>query len=255
MKRLQDKVAIITGGASGMGRGASIRFAKEGANVVIVDRDEKMGEQTLGIIRDEGNQALFIRADLQKLPDLDMIVSRTKEKYGKIDILFGNAGVNVLKRTLDTDEKDWDFLFNTNLKGHFFLTKAVVPLMRERGGGVILYTSSTSGVSGEEDQVAYSATKGGIIAMVTAMAKDLGHYNIRVNCILPGSVDTPLFRVWLESRQNKETALEEVIDEHIVKRLGTPEDIANAALFLCSDEASWITGAAFRVDGGYLVRH
>jgi meso-butanediol dehydrogenase / (S,S)-butanediol dehydrogenase / diacetyl reductase len=254
MNRL-PKVVIITGGASGMGRASSILFAREGAKVVIVDIDEKAGKEALADIRNEKNEATFVRADISKLSDIDRIVSQTVETYGTVDVLFGNAGVNVLKTTLETEEKDWDFLFNINLKGHFFLTKAVVPTMKARGGGVVLFTSSTSAISGEEDQVAYSATKGGINSLVTAMAKDLGRYNIRVNCILPGAIDTPLFRKWLESRTNKETALVETIDAHIIKRLGTPEDIARAALFLCSDEASWITGSQYRVDGGYLVRH
>ena len=146
--------------------------------------------------------------------------------------------------------------FNRHLRGHFFLAKSVIPEMKKNSdGGAILFTSSTSAISGEEDQVAYSATKGGIISMVTAMAKELGRYGIRVNCILPGSVDTPLFQEWLRSRPDHKKALAEIIDEHIIKRLGTPEDIARIALFLCSDEATWITGSAFRVDGGYLVRH
>jgi len=254
MNRL-PKVVIITGGASGMGRASSILFAQEGAKVVIVDRDEKAGEETLSEIKREKNEAIFLRADFSRLSEIDGIVSQTIKKYGTIDVLFGNAGVNVLKTTLETDEKDWDYVFNTNLKGHFFLAKAVVPTMKAKGRGVVLFTSSTSAISGEEDQVAYSATKGGINSLVTAMAKDLGRYNIRVNCILPGAIDTPLFRKWLESRSNKDTALAETIDGHIIKRLGAPEDIAQAALFLCSDEASWITGSQYRVDGGYLVRH
>ncbi len=237
-----------------MGRASSALFAAEGAQVAIVDRNETMGESAEEEIRALGQDALFLKADLSKLNEVNQIVPQVLGHYGKVDVLFGNAGVNILKRTEDTEEADWESMFNTNLRGHFFLTKAVVPAMK-KSGGAILYTSSTSAISGEEDQVAYSATKGGIISMVTAMAKDLGRYGIRVNCILPGSVDTPLFRVWLESRPNPQNALAEIIDEHIIKRLGTPEDIAKAALFLCSDEASWITGSAYRVDGGYLVRH
>jgi len=255
LSRLKNKVAIITGGASGMGRASSLLFASEGARVVIVDRNDAMGKEVEDEIRAKGHNACYIKADLSNLKEVKEIVPTAIERYGKADILFGNAGINILKTTLDTTEADWEALFNTNLRGHFFLTKSVVPEMKKIGGGAILYTSSTSAISGEEDQVAYSATKGGIISMVTAMAKDLGHFGIRVNCILPGSVDTPLFRVWLSSRPDPEKALAEIVDEHIIKRLGTPEDIARTALFLCSDEASWITGSAYRVDGGYLVRH
>jgi NAD(P)-dependent dehydrogenase (short-subunit alcohol dehydrogenase family) len=248
-------VAIITGGASGMGRASTIRFAKEGASVVIVDRNEILGKETEAEIKSLGFDAYFLAADLSNLRDVEKIVPKAIERYGKVDILFGNAGINILKRTEDTTESDWEKLVNTNLRGHFFLTKYVIPTMKSSGGGVVLFTSSTSGVSGEEDQVAYSATKGGIIAMITAMAKDLGHYGIRVNCILPGSIDTPMLQEWFNSRPDQKEALLEVIDLHIIKRLGTPEDVANIALFLCSDEASWITGSTYRVDGGYLVRH
>ena len=238
-----------------MGRASTYLFASEGARVAFVDRNEKLGKEVESEIRVQGNDAFYVKADLSNLDDVDKIVPKTLDRYGKVDILFGNAGINILKTTLETTEADWEALFNTNLRGHFFLTKSVVPTMRDSGGGVILYTSSTSAISGEEDQVAYSATKGGIISMVTAMAKDLGRFGIRVNCMLPGSVDTPLFRVWLNSRPNPEKALAEIVDEHIIKRLGTPEDIARMALFLCSDEATWLTGSAYRVDGGYLVRH
>ena len=238
-----------------MGRGSTSLFASEGAKVVIVDRNEQLGKEVESEIRAKGHDAFYVKADLSNLRDVNEIVPKTIERYGKVDILFGNAGINILKTTLETTEADWEALFNTNLRGHFFLTKSVVPVMRDSGGGAILYTSSTSAISGEEDQVAYSATKGGIISMVTAMAKDLGRFGIRVNCILPGSVNTPLFQVWLESRPNPQKALAEIVDEHIIKRLGTPEDIARIALFLCSDEATWITGSAYRVDGGYLVRH
>jgi NAD(P)-dependent dehydrogenase (short-subunit alcohol dehydrogenase family) len=238
-----------------MGRASSVLFAHEGAKVVIVDRNEIAGAEALAQVKEAKDEAIFVKADISRQADIDAIVSEATRNYGKIDILFGNAGVDVFKTTLETEETDWEYLFGTNLRGHFFLTKAVVPSMETSGGGVILFTSSTSAISGEEDQVAYSATKGGIISLVTAMAKDLGRFNIRVNCILPGAVDTPLFRKWLESRPNKNEALAEIIDAHIIKRLGTPEDIARAALFLCSEESSWITGSAYRVDGGYLVRH
>jgi len=238
-----------------MGRASSSFFASEGAKVVIVDRNEKMGREIEEAIRSRGQDAFYSKADLSNLKEVNQIVPKTIERYGRIDILFGNAGINILKTTTETTEADWENLFNTNLRGHFFLAKSAIPEMKKNMGGAILFTSSTSATSGEEDQVAYSATKGGIISMVTAMAKELGRYGIRVNCILPGSVDTPLFQEWLRSRPDPKKALAEIIDEHIIKRLGTPEDIARIALFLCSDEATWITGSAFRVDGGYLVRH
>jgi NAD(P)-dependent dehydrogenase (short-subunit alcohol dehydrogenase family) len=203
--RLRGKVAVVTGGGFGIGRGASTLFAAEGAKVVVVDWNETTGKETLSQIESAGGEGLFIR--------------------------------------------------DINLKGSFFFAKAVARQMMDQGGGVILFTSSISGVSGEDDQVAYSATKGGIIALVTAMAKDLGRYNIRVNCLLPGPVDTQQFRDWMETKKDRERAMAESVDSTILKRMGTPADVADAALFLVSDDASWVTGIAMPVDGGYLVRH
>jgi NAD(P)-dependent dehydrogenase (short-subunit alcohol dehydrogenase family) len=253
--RLSNKVAIVTGGGFGMGRGASTLFAAEGAKVVVVDWNETTGKETLSLIESAGGEALFIRADVSRLEEIDAAVSKTLERYGRIDVLFSNAGVNCFKSTLATEESDWQRLMDINLKGSFFFAKAVARPMLVQGGGVILFTSSISGVSGEDDQVAYSATKGGILALVTAMAKDLGRYNIRVNCLVPGPVDTQQFRDWMSSKQDRDRAIAESVDSTILKRIGTPADVANAALFLVSDEASWVTGIAMPVDGGYLVRH
>ena len=240
-----------------MGRGASVLFAAEGAKVVIVDWNEKTGMETLEQIKSNKGDAIFVKADVSRLQDIDQAVDQALQKYGRVDILFSNAGVNCFKSTLETEEGDWQRLIDINLKGGFFFAKAVAAHMVKRGGGggVILFTSSISGVSGEDDQVAYSATKGGIIALVTAMAKDLGRHGIRVNCLLPGPVDTQQFRDWMNSKADKEEAMAASIDSTILKKIGTPVDVAKAALFLVSDDASWVTGIAMPVDGGYLVRH
>jgi NAD(P)-dependent dehydrogenase (short-subunit alcohol dehydrogenase family) len=253
--RLRDKVAIVTGGGFGMGRAASLLFAAEGAKVGVVDWNETTGKETLSQIKTAGGDGFFVRADVSRLQDIDTAVSKTLELYGRIDILFSNAGVNCFKSTLETEESDWQRLVDINLKGSFFFAKAVARPMIEQGGGVVLFTSSISGVSGEEDQVAYSATKGGILALVTSMAKDLGRYRIRVNCLVPGPVDTQQFRDWMSSKQNPDGAIADAIDSTILKKIGTPADVAKAALFLVSDDASWVTGTAMTVDGGYLVRH
>jgi NAD(P)-dependent dehydrogenase (short-subunit alcohol dehydrogenase family) len=253
--RLRDKVAIVTGGGFGMGRGASVLFAAEGAKVVVVDWNETTGKETVSQIKTAGGDGYLIKADVSRLEDIDAAVSKTLELHGRIDILFSNAGVNCFKSTLETEESDWQRLVDINLKGSFFFAKAAARPMIGQGGGVILFTSSISGVSGEDDQVAYSATKGGILALVTAMAKDLGRYKIRVNCLVPGPVDTQQFRDWMSSKPNRDGAIAEAIDSTILKKIGTPEDVARAALFLVSDESSWVTGTAVTVDGGYLVRH
>ena len=254
--KLKDKVAIVTGAGFGMGRGASLLFAAEGAKVAVVDWNERTGRETLDEIKSNKGEAIFVKADVSRLQDIDNAVDQTLRAYGRIDVLYSNAGVNCFKSTLQTEESDWQRLVDINLKGGFFFAKAVARHMVERGGGgVILFTSSISGVSGEDDQVAYSATKGGIIALVTAMAKDLGRNGIRVNCLLPGPVDTQQFRDWMDSKADKEEAMAASVDSTILKKIGTPADVAKAALFLVSDDASWVTGIAMPVDGGYLVRH
>jgi NAD(P)-dependent dehydrogenase (short-subunit alcohol dehydrogenase family) len=253
---LSGKVAIVTGGGFGIGRGASVLFASEGAKTVVVDWNEKTGTETLVQVKNRGGEAIFVKADVSKIDEVEHAVSQAVQTYGRVDILYANAGVNCFKSTLETEESDWNRLVDINLKGAFFFTKAAARRMKEQGnGGVILFTSSISGVDGEDDQVAYSATKGGIIALVAAMAKDLGRYKIRVNCLLPGPVDTQQFRDWMSIQVDKEKKTAESVDSTIVKRLGMPEDVARAALFLVSDEASWITGISMPVDGGYLVRH
>lgn len=252
--RLEGKVAIVTGGGFGIGRGASVLFASEGAQVVVVDWNEKTGAETLAQLRADG-EGIFVKADVSQVKDIERAVLETVRVYGKVDILFNNAGVNCFKSTLQTDESDWQRLVDINLKGAFFFAKTVAREMKEHGGGNILFTSSISGVSGEDDQVAYSATKGGIIALVSAMAKDLGRYRIRVNCLLPGPIDTQQFRDWMSSKPDQEKGMAEAVDSTILKRIGMPEDIARGALFLVSDEASWVTGVSMPVDGGYLVRH
>ena len=229
-------------------------FAAEGAKVVVVDWNDKTGAETLAQVKERG-EGVFVKADVSQLEDIDRAVSETMQRYGRVDILFNNAGVNCFKSTLQTEESDWQRLVDINLKGAFFFAKSVARPMIEQGGGTILFTSSISGVSGEDDQVAYSATKGGIIALVTSMAKDLGRYKIRVNCLLPGPIDTQQFRDWMSSKADQDQGIAEAIDSTILKRIGMPVDVARAALFLVSDDASWVTGIAMPVDGGYLVRH
>ena len=253
---LDNKVIIVTGGGYGIGRGSCLEFAEEGAQVAIVDWNESTGQDTLRLVKEVSREAIFVRADVSKLADIQNAVAKTVQSFNRIDALFSNAGVNCFKSTLDTDEADWQRLVDINLKGSFFFAKVVAKEMIARGkGGSILFTSSISGVSGEEDQVAYSATKGGIIGMVSAMAKDLGRYNIRINCILPGNVDTAQFRSWMSTKFNHDKAIAEAVDNAILKRLGEPRDIGRAAAFLLSDKADWITGISMPVDGGYLVRH
>jgi NAD(P)-dependent dehydrogenase (short-subunit alcohol dehydrogenase family) len=252
---LDGKVAIITGGALGIGRASCEAFAAEGARIAVVDWDEDAGNETLSLLQRQGRDAIFVKTDVSKIPDIERAVEKTLDSFGKIDTLFNNAGINRFKSTLETEESDWQALVDINLKGSFFFAKAVVKPMAKNGGGSILFNSSVSGVSGEADQVAYAATKGGIIALVTAMAKDLWRYKIRVNCILPSTVDTHQFRGWMSTMPDLDKALAQAADRTIMGRLGKPQDIAEVAAFLASNKADYITGIAMPVDGGRLVRH
>ena len=252
---LQDKVAIITGAGSGIGRGAAVLFAREGARIVIVCRTPQKGHETVGLIEAEGGQACFIKADVSRESDVKQMVARAIELYGAPDILFNNAGVTVFKGLLDTTLEDWDYVLGVNLRGMFLCCKAVVPAMAEKGGGVILNTSSIQAIRASSD-VAYVASKGGINALTRTLAVDLAPLNIRVNCICPGAVETPLLERGLRrggTDQAYEAASEASLRGIPLGRFGSPADIAHAALCLVSDRASWITGATLCVDGGTIA--
>ena len=259
--RLQGKVAVITGGTSGIGRATARLFCKEGAKVVIAGRTVKTGEETVEMIKKEGGEVTYVCTDVSKASDVENLVNETIKKYGRIDILFADAGVHIAKHTNleDIDEKDWDQVIDINLKGVFLVTKYSVPIMKKQGGGSIICTSSTFAFVGSGD-IAYSASKGGVKQFAQAAALELGPYNIRVNSIHPGSTGgiTPegfisygrLIKYGTpEAERRKERA-----KDFPIGRLGTYEEIAYAVLFLASDESSFVTGAPLIVDGGYLAK-
>ena len=253
MDELVGKKAIITGGASGIGRAAALLFASAGAAVVIADIDDQGGEAVVKIIHTAGGEGIYVHCDVTKAEDCQRIVQKTINSFGGVDILFNNAGIIRRASVIDTTEEQWERVMAVNVKSIFLMSKYTIPHMVQAGGGVILNTSSGWGLVGGRDAVSYCASKAAVVNLTRAMALDHGAQNIRVNCICPGDTDTPMLRV--EARQlgeNEKTFLDDAA-ERPLQRIGTPQDIAQAVLYLCSDAASYVTGTTLVVDGGGLA--
>lgn len=254
--RLKDKVAIITGATSGIGRAAAVVFAREGAKVVIVGRREKEGRETESLVREINGECLFVRADVSQCADVECVVATTIERFQQVNILFNNAGINPIdarRSTSECTEEAWDAVINTNLKGIYFCVRSVLPHMKANRGGVILNTASTFGLVGHAERSAYVASKGAVVQLTKAMAIDYGPLNIRVNCVCPGMVRNDRVKEKLRQAAADGT-LAGILADYPLGRIGEPEEIAEAAAFLVSDAASWITGVAMPVDGGYTAR-
>ncbi len=248
--RLQDKVALITGGTSGIGEATAILFAKEGASVAITGRDEKRGHAVTVTILENGGKAIFIRTDVRKAAECRRAVDETLTAFSKLDILFNNAGVFYPHTILDCSEEEWDLQLDVNLKGTFLMSKFALPGMIEQGGGVIVNNSSGWGLVGGDRAVAYCASKGGVVLLTKAMAIDHGPQGIRVNCICPGDVQTPMLPEDARMRGLKWEDYLAGCANRPLGRIGTADEIAKAALFLACDDSSFMTGAALVVDGG-----
>jgi NAD(P)-dependent dehydrogenase (short-subunit alcohol dehydrogenase family) len=248
--KLDGKVALITGGTSGIGRATAILFAKEGAAVALTGRNRERGEEIAEAINDDGGQALFIRSDVRIADECRQAVEQTLERFGRIDVLVNNAGVFHPKTVPECTEEEWDETIDSSLKGAFLMSKYALPSMIERGSGSIIHTSSGWGIVGGERAAAYCAAKGGLVIMAKAMAIDHGPDGIRVNCVCPGDVDTPMLTDDAEKRgMSWEDYLAGASDRPL-GRIGTAEEIARAVLFLASDDSSFVTGEALVVDGG-----
>jgi len=246
--KLKDKVSIITGAAKGIGKGCALVFAEEGAKVVIVDIDEKSGEQTAREIAERNGKSIFIKTDLRSSKEVQSMISRVMNTYGQIDVLFNNAGYHYSKNVEVTSEEEWDFIMDTNLKSVFLCSKYSIPHLRKTKG-CIINMSSMVGLIGQSNAGAYSATKGGIIAMTKGMALDFAKDGIRVNCICPGWVETPLVEDWFSQQPDPKKAKEYIYSVHPLNRIASSEEIGKAAAFLASSEASFVTGVALPVDG------
>jgi NAD(P)-dependent dehydrogenase (short-subunit alcohol dehydrogenase family) len=253
MSTLKDKVAIITGGASGIGRATAVLFAQEGAAVAILDINAEQGQAAVAEIEAAGGKAIFIACNVARAEDCRRAVEQTAAVFGGVDILFNNAGIIRRANVLSTTEEEWDRVMAVNVKSIFLMSKYAIPYMEKAGGGSIINTSSGWGLKGGGNAVSYCASKGAVTNMTRAMAIDHGKQNIRVNAICPGDTDTPMLRN--EARQLGE-AEEKFLAEAAQRPLGRyaqPIEIAQAVLYLASEASSYVTGSALVVDGGGLA--
>lgn len=250
---LEGQVAIVSGAASGIGRGIAMRLANLGAAIAIFDIDAKGGQQTAGTIQAAGGRAFSAFCDVRSVESAERAVKEVVDAFGKIDILCNNAGIATRKDVVNLEEHEWDLAIDVTLKGIYTLSHAVIPLMVRNGGGSIVNTGSGWSLKGGPKAASYCAAKGGVLNLTRAMAIDHGPQNIRVNCVCPGDILTPLLlSECAQLGETKESFLKEAANRPLA-RIGSPEDVANAVLFLVSPMSSWVTGASLVVDGGGIA--
>ena len=250
--KFESKVVLVTGAASGIGRATALRFLKEGAKVVLIDVNKESLNTVLSEIEPQDN-ALGIYADVSKREDVQRAVQTTISHFNVVDILINNAGTQILKPLHAMPEESWDIVVDTNLKGTYLFSKYVLPYMMKQKQGVMINIASNLGLQGVDTFSTYSASKGGIIALTKGTAIEYARYGIRINCICPGSIQTPLQNTVLKKYANPEQILEKARKKIPLARIGMPEDIAKAVLFLASSDASYITGAILVIDGGVFA--
>jgi NAD(P)-dependent dehydrogenase (short-subunit alcohol dehydrogenase family) len=242
---LDSKVVIVTGAASGIGRASAILFSQNGAKVIVADIDEKGGFETVN--KAKPDSTIFVKTDVSRSKDTQNCVRAAVEKFGRLDGLFSNAGINPTGTVEDTDEELWDRILSINLKGMYLMCKASIPEMRKAGGGSIVCTASVDGILAIYNEAAYIASKGGIIALTRSIALDFAKDHIRANCILPGAIRTPLLEKFLAENPS----VGDQAKGHAMNRIGEPEEVASVAMYLLSNSSSFVTGATIPVDGGY----
>jgi NAD(P)-dependent dehydrogenase (short-subunit alcohol dehydrogenase family) len=253
--RLQAKVALVTGGASGIGRAAAVAFGREGASVVVSDVDATGGEQTAQAIRAAGGQAIFARADVSQAAQVEALTKRTVGSFGRLDCAFNNAGIQgQIATTVECNEENWDRIIATNLKGVWLCMKYEIPLMLRQGGGAIVNTASNFGLVSSAGMPAYSASKHGVLGVSKAAALEYASFGIRVNAVCPGPIKTPLSEGVIREHHDAERMVEAIMNRLPVGRWGLAEEVAEAVVWLCSEAASFVTGAALPVDGGYVAQ-
>jgi NAD(P)-dependent dehydrogenase (short-subunit alcohol dehydrogenase family) len=247
---LEGKVALVTGGTSGIGRETAVLFAKSGANVVVAGRRESEGKKTVELVQSAGGNGLFVRADVSKSSDVDVLVRKTVEEFGRLDIAFNNAGIEgVWVPIIKQSEEDWDRTIDVNLKGVWLCLKYEILQMLKQGGGAIVNMGSVTGLTGSPGAAAYSASKHGVIALTKAAALENARSGIRVNAVCPAVVETPMSaRIFRAPAVHKY-----VLGCHPIGRFGKPEEIAEAVVWMCSNRASFMTGQCLVLDGGFLA--
>jgi meso-butanediol dehydrogenase / (S,S)-butanediol dehydrogenase / diacetyl reductase len=253
MMRYQGKVVLITGAGVGIGRAAAVQFAKAGAQVAVNSVTPANGTETVRLVKAAGAQGIYIQGDVSRDADARRMVDETVKAFGRIDVLVNNAGIVLPGRVDNTAEDDWDRTMAVNLKGPFLVSKHAIPEMKKIGGGVIVNTASVVAIKGVKDRAAYTASKGGLWALTKAMAADYLADKIRVNCVCPGTTDTPSLARRIQAFADPDKARADFIARQPMGRLGTDEEIAAAILFAASDEAAFMNGAAITIDGGMTI--
>lgn len=252
--RLASKVAIVTGAGTGIGKACALAFADEGAKVVLVGRRKELLQSVAEQMRGgRGESFMVLPADVTKKKDIERVLEQTVSRFGAINVLVNNAGLLHIGTAEEITEEQWDQTFNVNVRGLWLLSRAVLPHMRKAGGGSIINIASVLGINGARSRACYSTSKGAVVLLTKCMAIDHGHEKVRVNAICPSFVETDLTAAVISKAADPQAVRRERTAVHPIGRLGQPEDIAGLAIYLASDESSWVTGAALPVDGGYLA--
>ena len=253
MGKLDGKVAIITGAGSGIGRASALLFAEEGAKVVVADLNEDAGRETADLVAAAGGAALFVSTDIRQAAQVESMLRVAVTAYGKVDILYNNAAIEIRGSATQLSEDQWDATLDTNVKGCWLCCKYAIPEMQNVGGGVIINSASTLSYRVADERAAYVASKGAILQLTRSLAMDYSKDNIRANCLVIGPIDTPLLTRSMEESGDAQGVMDWLLDASLLGRLGDPVEVAKVALFLCTPEASFMVGGPIVVDGGMLV--
>ena len=248
----KDKVVLVTGGSSGIGRATSLAFAREGARVVIADREPTGAAETARMIEDLGGNATVFELDVTKAAEVTLLIDRVVQTYGRLDCAFNNAGIGgEVAKTADYPEEEWDRIIDVNLKGVWLCMKYEIPAMEKQGGGAIVNTASIYGLAGAAGYIAYNAAKHGVVGITRTAALEYATAGIRINAVCPGYIRTPMTQPGIDANPELERKM---VSQTPMARLGRPEEIAGAVVWLCSDAASFVTGHTMTPDGGYMAQ-
>lgn len=252
--RLKGQIALVTGATSGLGESIAKRFAHEGAQVIVVGRNEERGASVAAAIKEAGGEAIFIQAELTREEDVKNMVQKAVAHFGSIDIVINNAGLVIPGNVADLSLEQWDKVFQTNVTSTFLVSHYALPVLIEKKSGSIINISSEAGLKGLQNRAAYCAAKAAVVGLTKAMAVDHSPQGVRVNCICPGTIETPMVRNLIDSSVNPEDTMKQFLQRRLTPYLGTPEQIAEAAVYFALPDNLYVTGAILSIDGGALVK-